>query len=246
MDFSERRVIVTGGTRGIGRATALSFAAQGAWVAVSYSSDEQSAGAVEAELAEAGERHLVLRADASSRVEVERMIAQVLERWHHIDVLVNNAGIIRDKMLMFLDEEDWDRVIGINLKGTYLYSRAVLRSMISRRFGRIINITSPSALTGRAGQTNYSASKGGMISFTKSLAKEVARMGITVNAVSPGLISRTMTEELTSETRDDFLEMIPMRRFGDPEEVAHAILYLASERAGYVTGQVLGVDGGLV
>ena len=246
MDFSEKRVIVTGGTRGIGRATALSFAAEGAWVAVSYSSDEQSAVAMEAELAEAGERHLVLRADASSRVEVERMIAQVLERWHHIDVLVNNAGIIRDKMLMFLDEEDWDRVIGINLKGTYLYSRAVLRSMVSRRFGRIINITSPSALTGRAGQTNYSASKGGIISFTKSLSKEVARMGITVNAVCPGLISRTMTEDLTSETRDDFLEMIPMRRFGEPEEVAHAIRYLASEKAGYVTGQVLGVDGGLV
>lgn len=246
MDFSERRVIVTGGTRGIGRAIALSFAGEGAWVAVSYSSDEQSAAAMDNELAEAGEKHLVLRADASSRTEVESMVAQVLDRWECIDVLVNNAGITRDKMLMFLAEEDWDRVIDTNLKGTYLYSRAVLRSMVSRRFGRIINITSPSALTGRAGQTNYSASKGGIISFTKSLAKEVARTGITVNAVSPGLISRTMTEDLTSETKDDFLEMIPMRRFGEPEDVAHAVLYLASEKAGYVTGQVLGVDGGLV
>jgi len=246
MDFNERRVIVTGGTRGIGRAIALSFAGEGAWVAVSYSSDEQSAATVETELAKTGDKHLVLRADASSRTDVENMVAQILERWEHIDVLVNNAGVIRDKMLMFLAEEDWDRVIDTNLKGTYLYSRAVLRSMVSRRFGRIINITSPSALTGRAGQTNYSASKGGIISFTKSLAKEVAKPGITVNAVSPGLISRTMTENLTSATKDDFLEMIPMRRFGEPEDVAHAVLYLASEKAGYVTGQVLGVDGGLV
>jgi 3-oxoacyl-[acyl-carrier protein] reductase len=159
--------------------------------------------------------------------------------------LVNNAGIVRDKLLMFLDEEDWDRVLEVNLKGTYLCSRATIKSMIARRFGRIINITSPSAITGRAGQTNYSASKGGIISFTKSLSKEMARLGITVNAVCPGIISTSMTENLDQETKTSFLHMIPMGRFGESEDVAGAVLFLASEKARYITGQVLAVDGGL-
>ena len=146
---------------------------------------------------------------------------------------------------MYLDEEDWDRVLEVNLKGTYLCSRAIMKTMIARRFGRIINIISPSALTGRAGQTNYSASKGGIISFTKSLSKEMARLGITVNAVCPGIISTPMIEKLDKETKGSFLNMIPMGRFGEPEDVANAVLFLASEKAGYVTGQVLVVDGGL-
>ncbi|MBE9571213.1 MAG: SDR family oxidoreductase, partial [Proteobacteria bacterium] len=169
----------------------------------------------------------------------------VLDKWGYLDILVNNAGITRDKMLMFLGEEDWDRVLEVNLKGTYLCSKAVIKSMIARRFGRIISITSPSALTGRAGQTNYSASKGGIISFTKSLSREIARLGITVNAVCPGVISTPMTENLDDETRYDLLNMIPMGKFGEPEDVTGAILFLASERARYITGQVLAVDGGL-
>ncbi len=245
MEFKDKRVIVTGGTKGMGKAVALSFARERAWVAVSYSSDDKSASETEAELESLAARSLVLKADVSSRFEVENMIGTVLDQWEYVDILVNNAGIIRDKMLMFLDEEDWDRVLDVNLKGTYLCSRAIMRTMIGRKFGRIINTTSPSALTGRAGQTNYSASKGGIVSFTKSLSREVARLGITVNAICPGVISTPMTEKLDQEAKNDLSKMIPMGRLGKPEEVAGAVLFLASEKADYITGQVLAVDGGL-
>ena len=245
MEFRDKRVIVTGGIRGLGKSIALSFAREGAWVGVSYSSDDKSASKTEKELKSSATRFLLLKADVSSRSDVEEMIGSVLDQWEYVDILVNNAGIVRDKLLMFLDEEDWDRVLDVNLKGTYLCSRATIKSMIARRFGRIINIVSPSAITGRAGQTNYSASKGGIISFTKSLSKEMARLGITVNAVCPGIISTRMTENLDQETKTSFLHMIPMGRFGEPEDVAGAVLFLASEKARYITGQVLAVDGGL-
>jgi 3-oxoacyl-[acyl-carrier protein] reductase len=245
MEFKDKRVIVTGGTRGLGKAIALSFAREGAWVGINYSSDDKSASRTEAELEGLATKSLLLKADVSSRSDVEKAIGSVLDQWEYVDILVNNAGIIRDKLLMFLDEEDWDRVLEVNLKGTYLWSRAIIKTMIARRFGRIINITSPSAITGRAGQTNYAASKGGIISFTKSLSKEMARLGITVNAVCPGIISTPMTEDLDQETKRNFLNMIPMGRFGEPEDVAWAVLFLASEKAGYITGQVLAADGGL-
>jgi 3-oxoacyl-[acyl-carrier protein] reductase len=245
MEFKDKRVIVTGGTKGMGKAIALSFAREGAWVAASYSSDVKCASETESELESLSARSLVLKADVSSRSEVGKMIRTVLDQWEYVDILVNNAGIIRDKMLMFLDEEDWDRVLDVNLKGTYLCSRAIMRTMIGRKFGRIINTTSPSALTGRAGQTNYSASKGGIVSFTKSLSREVARLGVTVNAICPGVISTPMTEKLDQEAKNDLSKMIPMGRLGKPEEVAGAVLFLASEKADYITGQVLAVDGGL-
>jgi 3-oxoacyl-[acyl-carrier protein] reductase len=245
MEFDGKRVIITGGTRGLGKEMALSFAREGAWVALSYSSDEESASRAIKELERMGAKPILIKADVSSASDVQEMVRHVLDQWETVDILVNNAGIIRDKMLLFLGEEDWDRVLEVNLKGTYLCSRAVIKPMISRRYGRIINITSPSALTGMAGQTNYSASKGGIISFTKSLSKEMARLGITVNAVCPGIIATTMTESLDAKTKDAFLHMIPMGRFGQPEDVAAAVLFLASERAGYMTGQVMVVDGGL-
>jgi len=245
MEFKEKRVIITGGTKGLGKAIALSFAREGAWVGINYSSDDKSASSAEAELKRLTTKFILLKADVSSGSGVRKMINNVLDQWEYVDIFVNNAGVIRDKLLMFLDEKDWDRVLEVNLKGTYLCSRAIIKTMIARRSGRIINITSPSAITGRAGQTNYSASKGGIISFTKSLSKEMARLGITVNAVCPGIISTPMIENLDQETKSDLLNMIPMGKFGKPEDIASMVLFLASEKAGYITGQILTVDGGL-
>ncbi len=245
MNFKDKKVLVTGGTKGIGKTVALAFASQGASVGVNYATDDQSASDLEKELQQMSSDYLLLKADVSSADEVETMIRQVLDQWERIDILVNNAGIIRDKMLLFLGEEDWDRVINTNLKGTYLCSRAVLKEMISQKSGRIINMASPSAITGRQAQTNYSASKGGIISFTKSLSKEVARIGITVNAICPGIIDTPMTQELKEATKKELLSMIPMGKFGKTDNVADGVLFLASEKAAYITGQVLAIDGGL-
>lgn len=245
MEFKDKRVLITGGTRGLGRAIAVNFAREGARVAVSYSSDDSSALDTDAELKRISTQSLTIKADVSSRIAVEKMINDVLSKWDYVDILVNNAGIIRDKMLMFLKEDDWDRVLDVNLKGTYLCSKAVIKPMIARKSGCIINMTSPSALTGRISQTNYAASKGGVISFTKSLSREIARFGITVNAICPGVMTTNMTEDLDEKTKNDFLKMIPMGRFGDPDDIAGAVLFLASEKARYITGQVLVVDGGL-
>lgn len=245
MEFKDKRVLITGGTRGLGRAIAVNFAREGAWVAVSYFSDDSSALDTDAELKKFSPEFLTIKADVSSKTAVEEMMSNVLSKWDYVDVLVNNAGIIKDKMLMFMNEDDWDRVLDVNLKGTYLCSKAVIKSMIARKSGCIINMTSPSALTGRISQTNYAASKGGIISFTKSLSREIARLGITVNAVCPGVITTNMTEDLDEKTKNDFLQMIPMGRFGNPDDVAGAVLFLASEKARYITGQVLVVDGGL-
>lgn len=245
MEFSDKRVIVTGGTKGLGKAMAIAFARAGARVAVNFHADLESAETAETDLKKITNNIIISKTDVASREDVEGFIKDVLDQWEYVDILVNNAGIIRDKFLMFLGEEDWDRVIETNLKGTYLCSRAVIKPMIARKFGRIINMTSPSAITGRAGQTNYSASKGGIISFTKSLSKEVARSGITVNAVCPGVISTPMTAAMDPKEKAVLSGLIPMGRFGEPEDVTGAVLFLASEKAGYITGQVLTVDGGL-
>lgn len=237
--------LVTGGSRGIGRAIALRLAACGARVCVNYSHDENAAAQTEKALRTTVGWGLALKADVSDAHAVADMVGAVVEEAGCIHILVNNAGIARDSLLMLMKEEDWRRVIETNLTGVFHCSKAVLRSMIGERWGRIINVVSPSALTGRSGQTNYAASKGGVYSLTKALSREVARFGITVNALSPGVVETELTSGLTERVRAEFLGMIPLGRFGTPDEVAAAASFLASEGAGYITGELISVDGGL-
>ncbi len=237
--------LITGGTKGIGKAIALSLANSGAKVVVNYSSDTEAANKTEDELKKINGFGLAIRADVSNSEEVQEMIDAIISKAEKLHILVNNAGITRDSLLFSMKDDDWKKVININLTGVYYCCKAALRPMIEERWGRIINIISPSALMGRKGQSNYSASKGGILSLTRSLAREVARLGITVNAVSPGVIETDLIRKLDEKVRDDLLSMIPMKRFGTPEDIAQAVNYLASEKAGYITGTYISVDGGL-
>jgi len=234
--------LITGGTKGIGREISRRFTGQGIKVYMNYSSDTMAAEAAGNELGSLSE---TIQADVSDQGQVNRMIEHIIEKEGRIDILVNNAGIIRDGLLMLMPDRNWHKVIETNLNSVYYCSKAVLRTMIGQRWGRIINIISPSALMGRAGQTNYAASKGGILSFTRSLAREVARYGITVNAVSPGVIETELTKEMDEKIKREFISMIPAGRFGRPEEVANAAAFLASDEAAYITGEYISVDGGL-
>jgi 3-oxoacyl-[acyl-carrier protein] reductase len=241
MDFSGKTVVVTGSARGIGRVIAEKFASLGATVVIS-DLDQQTVEAVAREL---GGNAAGFKADVTKREDVESLFDKVLEKFGRIDVVINNAGITRDTLMIRMDEKDWDMVLDINLKGAFLVTKTVARIMMKQRSGRIVNISSIVGITGNAGQVNYSASKAGLIGLTKSAAKELAPRGITVNAVAPGYIATDMTAALSDEAKEGFLGRVLIKRPGTPEDVASAVSFLASDEASYITGQVLSVDGGL-
>ena len=242
--LSGQVAIVTGASRGIGRATALALATEGAKVVVNYARSSGAADEVVAEITSAGGEAIALQADVSQAEEVDNLIKTTKEKFGSVDVLVNNAGITRDTLLLRMKPEEWQAVIDLNLTGVFLCTKAVSKIMLKQRRGRIINIASVAGQMGNPGQGNYSAAKAGVIGFTKTVAKELASRGVTVNAVAPGFIATDMTSDLASE---EILKFIPLARYGKPEEVAGMIRFLASDPAAlYITGQVFNVDGGMV
>ena len=245
MNFEGKTALVTGGSRGIGRAVCLELAGGGAGVALCYAGNEAAAQETVRAVEALGAKALAVRCDVSDAAQVDALVKAVLEAFGRIDILVNSAGITRDNLLMRMSEADFDAVIAANLKGTFLCMKAVSRLMLKQRYGRIVNLSSVVGLRGNAGQVNYAASKAGVIGMTKSLAKELASRGITVNAVAPGFIETDMTAVLTDAARSAALGSIPMARLGAPEDVARAAAFLASDAAAYITGQVLAVDGGM-
>ena len=237
--------LVTGASRGIGRAIALEFAARGAAVIVNYHKSPQAAEEVVKKIQESGGKAAAFQADVSDIKQAEALVKFAVETFGDLSILVNNAGITRDQLIMMMPEADWDAVINTNLKSTFNCSKAAVKHMMRKRSGRIINMASVAGEMGNAGQTNYSASKGGQIAFTKALAREVAARNITVNALAPGFVDTEILGAMNPETLEAALKMIPLARKGLPEEIAYAAAFLASDQAAYITGQVLGVDGGM-
>ena len=245
MSLEGRVALVTGASRGIGKAIALVLGQRGAKVAVNYNRNSYGAVCVTSAIEELGSDALSIGADVSNQAQVEHLVARVMEHWGRLDILVNNAGIVRDKLLLRMTTEEWDQVINVNLRGTFLCTRTVLPCMMSNHYGRIVNIASTAGISGNRGQANYAASKAGVIGFTKAVAQEVASLSITVNALAPGYTATDMVTQLPRDVQSEILSRIPMNRLGTPEGVAEAVCFLASDGAGYITGQVLGIDGGL-
>ena len=241
-----KTALVTGASRGIGRAIALCLAAEGARVAINYAGNVKAAEEVKASVEAAGGTAILCQADIADSAAVETMVADVVKEFGAIDILVNNAGITRDTLLMRMKDEDFAKVLDTNLKGVFYCTKAVSKLMMKKRAGRIINMASVVGLVGNAGQTNYAAAKAGVIGFSKSAAKELASRGITVNVVAPGFIGTDMTAGLPESVKEKMLTDIPLGRMGEPEDVASAVLFLASDQASYITGQVVNVDGGMV
>ena len=241
-----RVALVTGASRGIGAVIACCLADNGAKVGVNFRSSPDAAAEVAESISSAGGESLLVEGDVSDESSAKAAVQQVLDRWGRIDILVNNAGINRDRLLLRMSAEDWDEVLQTNLRGAFLCTRYVMPHLVKQREGRVVNISSVVGLSGNPGQANYAAAKAGLVGFTKAVAREVASRNITVNALAPGFITTGMVEELSEETRKKILGRIPMGRFGSARDVAEAVAFLCSDGAGYITGQVLTIDGGLI
>ncbi|MCK4259033.1 MAG: 3-oxoacyl-[acyl-carrier-protein] reductase [Halanaerobiales bacterium] len=246
MNLSGKVAVVTGSSKGIGAAIALSLAKAGADVAVNYARDTEGAEKIVSQITELGRRSKAYQADVSNVDQVNTMMNEIIENFGKVDILVNNAGITADGLLLRMKEEDWDRVLDINLKGVFLCTKAITKKMMKQRSGKIINITSVVGLIGNPGQANYTAAKAGVIGFTKTIAREFGSRGIQVNAIAPGYIISKMTESLPEEVKESMLKSIPLGRFGNVEDVADLTLFLSSDKSDYITGQVFNVDGGMV
>ena len=240
-----RAALVTGASRGIGRAIALRLARDGVRVGVNYQSNEAAASEVVAAIKGLGSEALLLPGNVGVAVDAERLVAQVIAAWGRLDIVVNNAGIIRDSLLLRMGEDDWDAVLTTNLKGAFLVTKAALRPMLRQRSGRIVNVSSVSGIRGNPGQANYASAKAALIAFTKTVAREASSRNITVNAVAPGMIETDITSGMPEKAREAIVAQIPLGRMGTPEDVAEVVAFLASDAAAYITGAVVQVDGGL-
>jgi len=245
MVLSDRVAIITGGSRGIGRAVALAFAKAGADVVVNYARNDAAAAEVADLIRAIGQRAFLFKADVADPAAADNLVKAALDEFGQVDILVNNAGINRDNLVLRMKDEDWDAVLDVNLKGAFNCARAAARVMVKNQYGRIINISSVVGLTGNFGQANYAAAKAGLLGLTKALAKELCSRNITVNAVAPGFINTEMTTGLPEKVKEKLLAQIPMKRFGEPQDVAGLVVFLATDVAAYITGQTIAADGGM-